>query len=313
MVKRVVMSFLILGFLFGVFATNDVSANADDVIRCSMTIDANKHTWGNFADATGECKGEVQGYVSPSGTPLIIGAVQKTVQNGEVVNFSSLKGFFEMTITIIPKKSDSAPTPEPKPEPKPNPEPKPTPEPTPVEPNPDNEDNNSDSGNNGSKGSNDPDDSGANEDNNDVDDKKNNNNDEGNQSGEKEDGDGAVKEKEEKCESENEKVEKVAGKDEVKVQDKKAEEKNEEKVKNDEDKKAKKECKRKEDVAKEVAKEKEEDEKNIVTANDDDGDEGKKLPKTATNMFNILAIGLTVTAVGVGVYYYRKPLFKIGG
>ncbi|MFD1708393.1 MULTISPECIES: hypothetical protein [Siminovitchia] len=143
MFKKVLGSIAVIAISLGlILPHNDVKANG--VGNCSITIDANRHVVGNEADATGACKGYVVGYVTPSGKAMVVGAVSKPVSNGEVVRYSSVNGEFDLSVTVIPKKSEPAPAPQPKPaqpkpqptpkpaEPKPTPQPKPAPKPTPA-------------------------------------------------------------------------------------------------------------------------------------------------------------------------------------
>lgn len=69
------------------FMTMPVSAiNMDDYITsCSMTIYASKNTKDNFAEATGDCKPEIDGYYSPTAKIFrVSGAYTGEVKNGQV-------------------------------------------------------------------------------------------------------------------------------------------------------------------------------------------------------------------------------------
>src|SRR5690625_520946 len=139
--KRLFIGVMILGLLGSLsLATSSVEASSGG--ECSITIDANKHIDGVFAEPTGDCQGHIYGDYTANGVPAISGAVTRTVSDGEVVTFSiPRQGEYAMTVTFIPEKEE----PEPEPEPEPTPEPKPDPEPE--------QETNANSGDSGSSGS----------------------------------------------------------------------------------------------------------------------------------------------------------------
>lgn len=134
---RFVMVFaLILGFVM------PMTAFAETVRSCSITIDANKHDPYNEVDATGDCKGYIRGYYEPhSKSFIVIGSYTGVVYGGQKIEFHLPAGKAVLSVNVINKKQPDPkpepkpqPTPTPKPEPKPEPKPTPTPDPKPSQP-----------------------------------------------------------------------------------------------------------------------------------------------------------------------------------
>jgi len=132
MFKKLLAGFMLLGMIASIVLSSD-SVYAQSY-QCTITIDANKHEWGNYAWATKGCGESVAyGYYTEQGFHLM-GDKNKLVSNGEIVYLSMGNS---VKVTTIPLKEKPKPKPEPKPEkpkevkPDPKPEPKPKPKPKP--------------------------------------------------------------------------------------------------------------------------------------------------------------------------------------
>ncbi|GEL05457.1 hypothetical protein RST01_20840 [Rummeliibacillus stabekisii] len=70
---------------------------------CTLVIDKNKHTGenGNFAEATGVCKGFEQGvYSKQGGQYAILGTITQQVKNGQKFKMSTPFTYGEATLTV---------------------------------------------------------------------------------------------------------------------------------------------------------------------------------------------------------------------
>lgn len=146
-IKRLITSFVLVGLVMSFFIPDNLVSAEEVDGKCSITIDANVHDGNRHAEPTGDCKDDLFGWVDPTGTPMIAGAVTREVANGQVIRVSVGAGLYDLSITVIPKKE------EPKPEPKPTPQPKPVKPKEPSNPSPSKpKANNGNSGNSESKG-----------------------------------------------------------------------------------------------------------------------------------------------------------------
>ena len=126
MLKRLLFSSLVLVAMMLVFVQNNVAEASSKEYDCSITIDANKHHWGNHALPTKGCtSSEFSGYWDGERAQLM-GTYSGYVSDGQIVD---LAGIDKVKVTVIPPKVE--PKPEPKPQPKPDPKPKPKPKPEP--------------------------------------------------------------------------------------------------------------------------------------------------------------------------------------
>lgn len=116
MVKKAVLIGLALLLSFSPFTSSNVLANVEH-FNCSLTIDANVHTWGNFAEPTGECQGFIYGYFfsSSDGTKEynILGSYTGPTYDGHVFDISlGTVGNATVTVKTIPLKPTEKPKPE---------------------------------------------------------------------------------------------------------------------------------------------------------------------------------------------------------
>lgn len=130
MSRKFIVGFaLILGFIM------PMTAFANTVGSCSITINANVHNGHQLAYGSGNCKqgidglGGVYGFYQ-DGSFWVSSDRLEQVKNGQVLKnrYVTGVGYMDIHVTTIPLKQ-SEPKPAPKPEPKPQPAPKPTPKP----------------------------------------------------------------------------------------------------------------------------------------------------------------------------------------
>lgn len=111
--------------------TSSQKANANEIEygRCDITIDANVHDFFNMAQATGDCRGYVEGYFDPDGNFALFGATYDLTYNGAVHEFTLPDTtldyiWYKLYVKTVPlKKPDPKPDPEPEQKPKPKPKP----------------------------------------------------------------------------------------------------------------------------------------------------------------------------------------------
>lgn len=126
MMKRLLFSSLALVAMTLMFVENNVAEASSN--ECSITIDANKHHWGNQAFPTKGCSSsQFSGYWNGEGA-ILYGSYTGFVSDGQIVD---LAGLDKVKVTVIPPKSKPKPEPKPEPKPKPKPEPKPDSKPKP--------------------------------------------------------------------------------------------------------------------------------------------------------------------------------------
>lgn len=84
-------------------SAKEVAPKIKDAGSCTMVIDKNKHTGehGNFAEASGVCKGFEQGVYSKQGKQYVVmGAVTQVIKNGQKVKMSTPYTDGEATLTV---------------------------------------------------------------------------------------------------------------------------------------------------------------------------------------------------------------------
>lgn len=131
--KRVI-TLLTLILILGVLKPVHLLADELPLASCSMTINSDKATQANPANASGLCRDIVYGYYAKAADTFnIFGGVHQSVtKSGQkfiVPVFSDKHTHAELTVYI--NRVATKPTPKPTPKPEPKPEPKPTPKPEP--------------------------------------------------------------------------------------------------------------------------------------------------------------------------------------
>ncbi|RSD21089.1 SH3 domain-containing protein [Mesobacillus subterraneus] len=88
------------------------SANEVAPVNCSITIESDKHQKQNFAEATGDCKGQVYGYYSPAvNTFHIMGAASYVVKDGQTLELELSRRSAILTVKTVLKSPKPAPKP----------------------------------------------------------------------------------------------------------------------------------------------------------------------------------------------------------
>lgn len=114
--SKVLMSMILLMSL-GLWQTSD-SAQATELPKCTMTIESDRHNDKNnvFAQASGPCKGLVEGYYAVSANVFhVVGMVNYPVKNGQklTVGISTDPWDAELTVYTVLKTVTEAPKTEP--------------------------------------------------------------------------------------------------------------------------------------------------------------------------------------------------------
>ncbi len=101
-------------FGFSLFTSSPIEAEELKTGKCSITITSD-NVEGNYAQATGPCKGFIWGWYVPSdGSWVIDGSVTATVHNGQKLYFylpptAGDYYNYELTVTTIKKEKQEAP------------------------------------------------------------------------------------------------------------------------------------------------------------------------------------------------------------